>query len=36
VLHTKNKEEQMIQVKEFLPNKKGDDFSSQQHHFAVV
>ena len=26
----------MIQVKKFLPNKKGDDFSSQQHRFAVV
>jgi hypothetical protein len=37
MLHTKNREEQMIQlVKEFLLHQEGDDFSSQLHRFAVV
>ena len=36
MFHTKNKEEEMIQVKEFLLHQEGDDFFSQLHRFAVV
>jgi hypothetical protein len=36
VLHTKNEDEQMIQVKDFLLHQEGDDFSLSYTIFIVV